>query len=109
MIELIRQIFEPQVQLVAGVLGVGLSIALETIPGLKQKWSDWEWKSLSILLGSVVISEAAYLLFPELYPEVQDIWYGVLQALGVGVAVWWYASGTYAVATRRLPNARDRR
>jgi len=37
-------------ELVSFVVGVIVSVALEVVPNLKDKWSEWEWKKMTLFM-----------------------------------------------------------
>lgn len=100
-------------ELVATVIGIVVSVMLEVIPGLKDKWSTWQWKRLTLLVGFVLLPVAVWALgcfaginfVEQNFPcDVQ----GGLMAAGLGFLAFVGNQGAFGFAVRELPNAERR-
>ena len=95
--------------LIASIVGFIISIGLEVVPKIKDKWSDWEYKPLTLLLLFVGTPLVAWLLqcLAELdFGIAMDCTAeGLLTVLGVGFIGFATNQATYTIATRKFPNA----
>lgn len=100
-------------EVIATIVGMLVSVLLEVIPGLKDKWSTWEWKRLTLLVGFVLVPVVAWALgcFANI-TFVQNSFscdvQGALTAAGLGFLAFVGNQGAFGFATRELPNAQDR-
>lgn len=98
--------------LVATVVGIVVSVALETIPGLREKWTGWRFKPITMFLLFLIVPLVAWALTCyaglPLFTSVDCSWQGALHAAAVGLLAFLANQTTYAVATRNTVNAVER-
>ena len=99
-------------ELVSFVVGILVSIALEIVPGLKVKWSEWEWKKMTLFLMFVATPVAATVLSCKLgvqLPfEVVCGQQGYVDALVVGFMGFSGNQTAFLAATHKTKNAKAR-
>lgn len=102
--------------LIAMVVGGLVSLALEVIPGLKDKWANWEWKPLSLLVGFLGVPVAIVALvcsfgitLPEISLDCVNLSQTYVNAILLGFISFLGNQGTFYTATHRLPNVRARK
>lgn len=98
---------------IALVVGFVVSVLVETIPGFKEKWTEWEWKRLSLLgmfmaipLGAWLLSCIAELTIPGTYLCTTQ---GVFDAVIMGLITFAGSQSAYLMVARQSFNARLRR
>jgi hypothetical protein len=95
--------------LVATVVGVVVSVALETIPGLKDKWTSWKYKPITMFLLFLLVPVIAWALTCyaglPLFTTADCTWQGAVYAAGIGLLAFLANQTTFAVATRNTENA----
>lgn len=99
-------------ELIAVIVGVIVSWALETIPKLKDFWSDWEYKTISLwalfeivpLAGWALTCFAGFSFYANPLCTVQ----GGVNAFILGFAAFMGSQTNYAVAARHTENAQAR-
>jgi len=97
-------------ELLSVAVGAVVSVALEVVPGLKARWSTWQWKPLTLLGLFLALPLAAWalacfagiMLIP--LPALCGV-EGGLRAAGLGFLTFLASQTTFAVATRRTENA----
>jgi len=99
-------------EFVTMVTGAIISILLEVIPGLKDVWSEWQWKPLTLLAVSIATPLAVWGLachagisFPF---EVKCGMQGALSTVYLGFLAFLSSQTTYLFGTRKLPNVKAR-
>ena len=99
-------------ELVTTVVNVLISIALEVIPGIKDKWSSWRWKPLTMLGISVVSGLGMWLLVCVANVDLGMLLdcdkQGIMTALYFAVISYGANQTAFAVSSRNLPNAKPR-
>ncbi len=100
-------------EVIASLFGVIVSVVLEMLPWLKDKWTKWKWKPLTLFAGMVALSVGVWALACfagiTLFPKPTDCGInGALKAAGVGVLAFMANQTTFAVVTRHSANATDR-
>ena len=97
---------------IALVVGAIVSVALEVVPGLKEKWTNWEWKRMSLFvlfIGVPLVSVMLICLAGFELPFVVDCsQQGYLDAIVLGFVAFISNQGTFFTGTHRLANARRR-
>ena len=95
--------------LISTIVGMIVSVMLETIPGLKKVWTDWEWKRLALLAGFVLVPVGAWLLAcpAGLYIGIvaDCTIQGLLEWIVVGFLAFTGSQTSYLVKVRGLPNS----
>jgi hypothetical protein len=99
-------------QVVSLLVGIAVAVGLEIIPGLRDKWNDWKWKSLTLFVLALVIPVALWALacfagIAFIRPMSCDR-QGAAMALYYGASAFVSNQGAFAVGAHRLPNARKR-
>ena len=96
-------------ELLAVLVGALVSLALEIIPGLKEVWSGWRWKPLTLFGGFLVIPMIIWALV--CYGDI-DVGFavvcgvqGLLQSLWLGFIGFLGNQTGYSVGARTTPNA----
>ncbi len=99
--------------LVSTIVGMIVSLALETIPGLKKVWTNWKWKRLVLLAGFVLVPIAAWLLTCPAGLDIKIMadctTQGLLEWVVVGLCAFTGSQTTYLMKSRQLPNALERK
>lgn len=97
---------------IALVVGGIVSVALEIVPGLRDLWSKWKWRRVSLLglflavpLGAWVLVCAAGLVLPGAYDCTTQ---GVFDAAILGLVAFTGSQTAYLVVTRQSANTRAR-
>jgi len=95
--------------LISTIVGMIVSVALETVPGLKKVWADWTWKRLALLVVFVLVPVLAWVLA---CPAGLDIGVvadctvqGLLSWAVLGLMAFTGSQTTYLVKARGLENA----
>ncbi len=100
-------------ELISGVVGAIVSVALETIPGLREKWSAWEWKQMTMFALSLGVPVGVVTLscsFGVELPVVTGCEQGdFINALILGVTHFLSTQTTFLAVSHRLNNAKERR
>ena len=98
---------------IALVVGGIVSVALEIVPGLRDLWSKWEWRRVTLLglflavsLGAWALVCAAGLVLPGTYLCTTQ---GAFDAAVLGLMAFAGSQTMYLVITRQSANARLRR
>lgn len=99
------QIISIVASVAATVLGVIVSIALEVVPGIKDKWDTWEYKRAVWLGGSFAVTFGlvgmAYGGAPVFDVELGPfVWDGLLVAIQASTAVYFGGQVAYAAQKR---------
>ena len=97
---------------IALVVGGIVSVALEIIPGLRDFWSKWEWRRVSLLGLFLAVPIVAWSLvctaglsLPGTYTCTTQ---GAFDAAILGLVAFAGSQTTYLVITRQSANARLR-
>lgn len=97
---------------IALVVGGVVSVALEIVPGLRDLWSKWEWRRVTLLglflavpLGAWALVCAAGLSLPGTYDCTTQ---GAFDAAILGLVAFAGSQTAYLVITRQSANARAR-
>jgi hypothetical protein len=97
---------------IALVVGFVVSVLAETIPGFKEKWSEWKWKRASLLglflvvpLGAWLLSCIAELTIPGTYLCTTQ---GVFDTVIMGLVAFAGSQSGYLMVARQSFNARLR-
>lgn len=94
------------------VVGVLVSILLETVPGLNEWWSKKKRKNQILLAFSILVPVAMWLLACfvniTLPFDVACTNQGLFDIIIAGVTVYTSTQGTYNLGVNKLPNARAR-
>ena len=100
-------------QLVSAVVGAIVSVMLETVPGLKEKWSAWEWKSMTMFVLSLGVPVGIVTLSCSLGVELPVVTEcgqaGFVDAIILGVTYFLGNQGTFLAISHRLSNAQKRK
>lgn len=105
---------DPFAALIVTIVGAIVSLLLEIIPGLKDKWSAWKWKPLMLFLGFLLVPAAIFVgkcslgMDIALPPTVTCTLTGLLYALGYGFLAFMGNQTTFSLVTRKFYNARVR-
>jgi len=98
--------------IIAGIVGAIVSVLLEVVPGLKERWSEWEWKPLTLfgLFEAVPLVAWALTCFAgmAIYDVPDCTWQGALAVMSVGFVAFMASQTTFTLATRKTENARAR-
>ena len=93
---------------IASVVGFILSIGLEVVPGLKDKWATWKWKLLVMAGLNLLVGIGIWVLVcpmgVDLKMVVECTVNGALTALYLGLIAFATSQTTYTVVAKRLPN-----
>jgi hypothetical protein len=97
---------------IAVIVGALVSVGLEVIPGVKEKWNDWKYKAL-VLFGlfeavPLVLWALACFAGISFYPMDSCGAEGALRAAVAGFVGFMATQTTYAVGTRNTTNAKVR-
>lgn len=96
---------------IAVIVGALVSVGLEVIPGVKEKWSAWEYKALVLFGLFEIVPVALWVAFCfgglGLY-EMECGTDGLVRALIAGFVGFMATQTTYAVGTRNTTNAKVR-
>ena len=100
-------------EFVVVLVGALVSLALEIIPGLKDVWSEWKWKPLTLFVGFLVVPVIVWALVCygginvglEVICGVQ----GLLQGLWLGFVAFLGNQAGYTVGVRNTANALARK
>lgn len=99
-------------ELITLIVGILISIALEIVPGLKEEWSDWKWKPLTMLVISVGTGLGMWALVClagiDLKMLLDCTKQGIASALYFAFVSFVGNQTTYAVGTHKTANARAR-
>ena len=99
--------------LISTIIGIIVSVALETIPGLKKIWTNWEWKRLALLVGFVLVPVATWLLACPAGLDVGVVadcsTQGLLEWAVLGFLAFTGSQTSYLVKVRGLPNSLARK
>jgi hypothetical protein len=99
--------------LISTIVGMIISLALETVPGLKKVWVNWGWKRLVLLGGFVLVPVVAWLLACPAGLDVGIVadcsTQGLLEWAVVGLMAFTGSQTTYLVKSRSLPNSLARK
>ncbi len=97
---------------IALVVGAVVSVALETVPGLKTKWANWEWKAMALFilfvgtpLASVLLICSAGFQFPFTVDCSQQSYF---DAVILGFVSFLANQTAFLIGTHRTVNARSR-
>lgn len=98
------------VAIVQFIIGLVLSLLLEIIPGVKEKWTAWKYKALTLFLLFLAVSIVWWVLgcFANIKWGSHDLGCdtnGALQAIALGFLGFMSTQTAYGVASRKLPNA----
>ncbi len=100
-------------EVIATIVGMLVSVLLEVVPGLKDKWSTWKWKRLTLLIGFILVPVVVWAL--GCYANITFVQNGFtcdvqggLTAVGLGFLAFVGNQGAFGLATRELPNAQKR-
>jgi len=88
-----------------------VSVILEVVPGLKNKWSNLQYKPLILLAFALVVPVVLWVLHCYAYIqflEIECTWQGLFNMLIAGFTAFLVNQTAFAVATRELPNAKER-
>ena len=89
-----------------------VSLGLEVVPRLKDKWTEWKCKPLTLFVGFLVVPLAAWALFClggiELGVEVFCGVQGALQGLWLEFVAFLGNQAGHAVVVDKTPNAMSR-
>jgi hypothetical protein len=95
--------------LIATIVGILISVGLEVIPGIKEKWSKWKWKPLTLLSMFLLVPAALWVLACPLNVSVP--WAvdcsisGLGAAVVLGLTAFGANQGVFSLVLRkRLPN-----
>jgi hypothetical protein len=90
-----------------------VSLALETIPGLKKAWAGWEWKRLALLAAFVLVPVAAWVLVCSAGLDIgvaaDCTAQGLLEWAVVGLMAFTGSQATYVVKARGLAETAGRK
>ena len=84
-----------------------VSVLLEVVPTLKEKWSEMKYKPLILLGFAVVVPVALWALScyaGMAFVEVECSWQGAFQMLVAGFVAFLVNQTTFSTQTRKLPN-----
>lgn len=86
---------------VAAILGILVSLALESVPGLREWWAPWPGKRLAWLAGCLLVPLVwvglAYLGAPVGFAPIGPfIWDGLYVVLSAAFAAYYAGQGTFA-------------
>ena len=99
-------------ELVSFVVGVIVSVALEVVPNLKDKWSEWEWKKMTLFMlfmaTPMVVTVLSCELGVQLPFEVVCDQQGYVDAFVVGFMGFTGNQTTFLTTTYRTKNAKAR-
>ena len=100
-------------ELIATIVGMIVSVALEVIPGIKDKWNVWKWKRLTLLVGFVAVPVIVWALgcFADISFIQQNFTcdvQGGLMAAGLGFLAFVGNQGAFGYAVRNFSNAQSR-
>jgi len=99
-------------QIIVVLVGALVSLALEIVPGLKDVWSDWQWKPLTLFVGFLLIPVIVWALV--CYGGINvglDVTCGVqglLQGLWLGFIAFLGNQAGYSVGASKTANAQAR-
>lgn len=95
-------------EIVAMIVGAIVSILLEVVPKLKDAWSGWEWRRMTLLGLSLVVPLGAWGLVcyagVALPFEVACGGQGAFDAALLGIISFLSSQTTYLMSARKLPN-----
>ena len=94
--------------LIALIVGVLISVALEIVPGLRDVWSTWKWKPLTLLVAFVGVPVVLWLLhcYGGIDLVVTDCTTkGLIQVIILGFTAFGGNQATFKLGANRLPNA----
>lgn len=96
-------------ELITVVVGAIISIVLEVIPGVKDVWGTWKWKPLTLLVISIGVGLGMWALVClaglDLSMLLDCTKQGIASALYFAFLSFLSNQTTYAVASRKTPNA----
>lgn len=96
-------------QVIAMIVGAIVSILLEVVPRLKEVWSKWEWRRLTLLGLSLGVPLGAWGLVcyagVTLPFEVACGGQGAFDAALLGIISFLSSQTTYLMKSRLLPNS----
>jgi len=88
-----------------------VSLLVEVVPGLKEKWNDLKWKPLIMLGLSLVVPVALWALscYGDMpFVDVTCGWQGAVNMVVAGFIAFLANQTTFAVGTRNTVNAQAR-
>ena len=96
-------------ELLVVLVGALVSLALEIIPGLKDVWSAWAWKPLTLFVGFLIVPALVWALVCyggiDIGLEVVCGVQGLLQGLWLGFVAFLGNQAGYTVGVRNTANA----
>lgn len=100
-------------RIVAMIVGAIVSILLEVVPKLKDVWSGWEWRRMTLLGLSLGVPLALWGLvcyaLVALPFEVACGGQGAFDAVMLGIISFLSSQTTYLMKSRQLPNVLARK
>ena len=84
-----------------------VSVLLEVVPNLKDKWSELKFKPLILLGFAVVVPVALWALSCYggiAFVEVECSWQGAFQMFVAGFVAFLVNQTAFSTSTRKLPN-----
>lgn len=98
---------------IVAVAGYVLSILLEAIPWLKEHWSDWPYKAMSLLGLFIIIGVGWWALqcwtaLPLPALDAPCGWEGAVTMAVYAAIAWAGSQSGFATAARYMPNAQER-
>ena len=100
-------------ELIAMIVGAIVSILLEVVPKLKDAWSEWEWRRMTLLGLSLGVPLALWALVcyagVALPFEVACGGQGAFDAVMLGIISFLSSQTTYLIKSRSLPNSMARK
>ena len=95
-------------QVIAMIVGAIVSVLVEVVPGLKDTWSKWEWRRMTLLGLSLAVPLGVWGLVcyagVVLPFEVGCGGQGAFDAIILGFISFLSGQTTYLVKVRQLPN-----
>lgn len=99
-------------ELIAIIVGIIVSWALEIVPGLKKVWSEWEYKPLTLFIIFTAVPVAAWALTCfagfNFYNDPVCALQGGVSAFMIGFIAFMGSQTNYTVAARHTENAQTR-
>ena len=92
--------------LISTIVGMIVSVLLETIPGLKEVWVNWKWKRVVLLAGFVLVPIATWLLICPAGLDVGVVadctTQGLLEWAVIGLMAFTGSQTTYLLGVQKL-------
>lgn len=99
---------ETVITFIWSIVNALVSVLLEVVPGLKDKWNDLEYKPAILLGFAVVVPLVLWALncyAGMAFVEVDCAWQGAFKMFVAGVVAFLANQSTFSLKSRDLPNA----